>query len=278
MQGLARATAVVTGAAEGIGRATAIRLGEEGADVVVADIDERDGIETVDRIEDAGGEATFVTADVTDPDQVEAMVETATDRYGGLDVAVNNAGVITEMTTIDEIDPEQWARVMAINLEGVWNCLRFELPAMEATDGGAVVNVASVAGLVGMPTLGGYAASKHGVVGLTRTAALEYAPREVRVNAVAPGPTRTGISPQDGDDRGEWLLSVLPDHAAAGAGLSGRLLNWLSGGQIDRLARTPMERLAEPEEIASTIAFLASAEASFVTGQVLAADGGQTAD
>jgi len=277
MKGLDDSVAVVTGGASGIGRATAHRLGDEGASVVVADVDRDGARETVKQIRSADGRAVFVETDVTDPDETAAMVEAAVETYGGLDVAVNNAGIITPLVELEDIEREHWERALDINLTGVWNCLRAELDVM-AEPGGVIVNVASVAGLVGMPALGGYSASKHGVVGLTKTAALEYAARDVRINAVAPGPTRTDIEPQGGDDRADWFMDLLPEGAVEGRGVSGRVLNWLSGGMIDKHSRTPMERLGEPEEIANAIAFLASDEASYVTGQILPVDGGQTAD
>lgn len=277
MDGLSDQVAIVTGGSSGIGRATAKRLAEEGANVVIADVAEDQGRSVAESIDSIDGDATFISADVTSSAAVERLVDETVDAYGRLDIAVNNAGILTPMVAIDEIEADDWERILAINLTGVWNCMRHEVPAMEDR-GGAIVNVASVAGLVGMPTLSSYSASKHGVVGLTRSAALEYAAKDLRINAVAPGPTETAIKPQGEDERGEWLMSLLPDEATQGKGISGRILNWLSGGTIDRLSRTPMERIGQPEEIASAIVFLASPEASYVTGQVLPVDGGQSAD
>ncbi|ESP87096.1 SDR family NAD(P)-dependent oxidoreductase [Candidatus Halobonum tyrrellensis] len=257
MNGISGKTAVVTGAGSGIGRATAERFAAEGANVVVADVVEETGRETVESIEDDGGEATFVEVDVSDTESVERMVDTAVEEYGGLDFANNNAGILTGFAGVTDIEEEQWDRLIDINLKGVWACMKAELPVMEAQGSGAIVNTASEAGLVGMGGLASYSASKHGVVGLTKTVALEYASRGIRVNAVAPGPTDTNI--QSGMSGGSGDPSSMPFDTSA-------------------MVDVPMGRTAEPEEMAGVVAFLCSEDASYVTGHTLPVDGGQAAD
>jgi len=256
MRGFDGTTAVVTGAGSGIGRATAERVAEEGASVVVADVAEDRGHETVDLIADGGGEATFVGVDVTNLADVQRMVDVAVDTYGGLDFAVNNAGILTGFEDVTDIDEDEWGRLLDVNLTGVWGCMRAELPVMEDGGGGAIVNVSSEAGLVGMPGLANYVASKHGVTGLTKSVALEYAGRGVRVNAVAPGPTETHIS----DD-----VEMPTDPDAIEFDMS-------------HMSEVPMGRQAQPEEMAGAIAYLCSDDASYVTGVTLPVDGGQAAD
>lgn len=254
MRGLDGAVAVVTGASSGIGRASAERFAAEGASVVVADVDEAGGTETVERIEDDGGEAAFVEVDVSDLDSVQAMVDAAVERYGSLDIAHNNAGILTDFVPVTEIEENDWDTLIDVNLKGVWACLKAEIPAMlESGGGGAVVNTASEEGLVGGPARGNYVASKHGVVGLTKTAALEFADAGLRVNAVAPGPIDTGMSPGSMD--------------AAD----------LEGMRETVSEEIPLGRFGEPEEVAGATAYLCSEDASFVTGHTLVVDGGHTA-
>lgn len=249
-------TALVTGAGSGIGRATAQRLADEGADVVVSDVNEERGEAVVASIEDDGGSATFVSTNVANPEEVQQLVETTVDTYGGLDIAVNNAGILTGFEDITDISEDDWERLIDINLKGVWAGMKAELPVMEERGGGVIVNTASEAGLVGMGGLGNYVASKHGVVGLTKTAALEYADRRVRVNAIAPGPTETNIQETmaGGSDPRE-----LPFDMSA-------------------MSDVPMGRQADPKEMAGVVAFLCSEDASFVTGVTIPVDGGQAAD
>jgi NAD(P)-dependent dehydrogenase (short-subunit alcohol dehydrogenase family) len=243
------ATALVTGGAAGIGRDVALALGEAGAAVVVADID-GDGAEaTATRIErETSGISTAVRTDVADEDSVAALVETTVETYGGLDVAVNNAGITGEQAYVGEYDSAGFERVLEVNLFGVFYCLKHELAAMEE---GSIVNVASVLGQVGFERAAAYVAAKHGVVGLTKTAAMEYADRGVRVNAVAPGFTDTGML----DDAG---VTASEQTEAYVRGLH------------------PMGRFGESEEIADAICWLCSGEASYVTGAVLPVDGGYT--
>lgn len=240
--------AIVTGGASGIGRATAERLAAEGAAVLVADLDEDAGTKVADEIDATGGTARFHRADVTDHAQVDAMVAAALDEFGRLDFAVNSAGTAGTYAALPDQTLAEWNRVLAVNLTSTFLCLQAEIPAMMRTGGGAVVNVASAAGLMGFAHLPAYVASKHGVVGLTKSVALEYAKRGVRINVVCPGSVRTPM----------LAGFVGGDHDA-----------------LERMGRTaPVGRLAEPSEIAAAIAWLCSDDASYVTGHALSVDGG----
>ncbi|EMA38910.1 short-chain family oxidoreductase [Halococcus morrhuae DSM 1307] len=250
MSGFEDAVAIVTGASSGIGRASAERFAAEGASVVIADVDREGGEETVERIENDGGEAMFVDVDVSDESSVEAMVEETVDTYGGLDIAHNNAGISPSYAPTADVSVEDWQQVIDINLTGVWQCLKAELPAMVESGGGAIVNTASIGGLVASGSAP-YTGSKHGVVGLTKTAAVEYGGQGVRVNAICPGVVETPMQQQASEDSTEAVDAVTGAQA----------LNWM----------------ADPAEIANAAAWLCSDESSFVTGHPLAVDGGLVA-
>jgi NAD(P)-dependent dehydrogenase (short-subunit alcohol dehydrogenase family) len=241
---------VITGGASGIGRATAFAFAQRGTKVIIGDIDLAGAKDTVASITDKGGEADCLQVDVTKSTDVQAMVKRAVAQYGGLDFAFNNAGLASAAGVVDTSE-EDWAHVLATNLTGVWLCMKYEIPEMLKRGKGAIVNNGSVTGLVGVP--GGVASvsSKHGVTGLTKSAALQYATQGIRVNAVAPGNVRTPT-----------LARLIAAHPAAEAAM---------------LSVVPQGRLCEPEEIADAVIFLCSEAASHITGHVLPVEGGWTA-
>jgi NAD(P)-dependent dehydrogenase (short-subunit alcohol dehydrogenase family) len=210
--------ALVTGGSSGIGRATALTFAREGAKVVVADMQPDGGHQTVHMIQESGGEATFVPVDVTRAADVEAMIAKAVQTYGRLDCAYNNAGVGSRARApLADYPEEDWHRIIAINLTGVWLCMKYEIPQMLQQGGGAIVNTASIAGLVGLSETSAYVASKHGVVGITRTAALEYARQGIRVNCVCPGYIRTPMTAQSMSDPDRLAQMIARDRLVGSA-------------------------------------------------------------
>src|SRR5713101_5871674 len=244
---LAGKVALVTGAGSGIGRASALAFSREGAKVIVADVVVEGGEETVSMIKKTGGEALFVRADVSKATEVATLISTAVATYGRLDCAHNNAGIEGAAATTVECTEESWDHIITINLKGVWLCMKYEIPQMLKQGAGAIVNTSSGAGLIGLPRSGAYVASKHGVVGLTKTAALEYAKAGIRVNAVCPGVIDTP------------MVQRIPELIEAFT------------------AAEPIGRLGKPEEIAEAVVWLCSDAASFVTGHAMAVDGGYVA-
>src|SRR5438132_8669476 len=243
--------ALITGGASGIGRATALTFAREGAKLIIADMNEDGGQQTVHMITEKGGEAIFVRTDVSKAVEVQALISKAVETYGRLDCAHNNAGIPGGGLALTAEYPEDtWQQVIAVNLTGVWLCMKYEIPQMLSQGSGAIVNTASAWGLVGAPGASAYVASKHGVVGLTKTAALEYAQQGLRVNCVCPGYIATPMTAQGMQD---------PERMAR------------------MIANEPVGRMGQPEEIAEAVVWLCSDAASFVTGHTMTVDGGYVA-
>jgi NAD(P)-dependent dehydrogenase (short-subunit alcohol dehydrogenase family) len=242
--------AFVTGATSGIVRATALAFAGEGASVVVADVAADGNRETARMIEQAGGRSLAVPCDVTRGDDIQAALHASVEMFGRLDIAFNNAGINIKAVPIAEVDEASWNRLLGVNLTGVFLCMKYEIAAMKRSGGGVIINTASVGGVIGTAGVTAYCASKHGVIGLTKSAALDHIRDGIRINAVCPGGTRTAMLE-------EWFKD--PEVARAA------------------VAGTPIGRMADPAEIARTVLFLASDESSFMVGHALVADGGLTA-
>jgi NAD(P)-dependent dehydrogenase (short-subunit alcohol dehydrogenase family) len=243
---------LITGAGSGVGRAAALACGREGARVAVADVDQNGGEETARLVKAGGGESFFLRADVTQSAAVAEMVAAVVRAWGRLDCAVNNAGIVgTAFTPASDYDEQVWDRVLAVNLKGVWLCMKHEVPQMLKDGGGSIVNTASIAGLIGSRIGVAYTASKHGVVGITRSVAIEYAAQGIRVNAVCPS----------------WIDTALTGpYTRADPKLNEMMA-----------ARLPMGRLCTVEDVARAIVWLCSDASSFITGHALPVDGGWTA-
>ena len=240
--------ALITGGASGIGKATALAFAHEGAKVWITDVQEKEGLLLAEQIRMEGGLAFFHACDVSDAGQVEEMVAKAEERLGRLDFACNNAGIEPKTAATAETEEADFSRILDVNLKGVWLCMKYEIPCMLKQGGGAIVNISSIAGVVGFQGASAYVASKHGVVGLTKTAALEYAKQGIRVNAICPGIIQTPMIDRytQGDEK---------------------IVNMLKQG-------VPMGRIGKPEEIASAVLWLCSSGAAFTTGHALVVDGG----
>ena len=240
--------AIITGGSSGIGRATAVALAKDGVKVTIAARRATEGEETVQLVKEAGSEGIFVRTDVTKEDDVKSLVEKTVKVYGRLDYAFNNAGIEEMMTPFVEQTSDTFDQIMNVNVKGIWLSMKHEIPEMIRSGGGAIVNNSSVAGVMGFPQMPIYIASKHAVLGLTKSAALEYSKSGIRINAVAPGGVETDMAKRVVEDNKQFLETVKSMH--------------------------PIGRIAEPEEIANAVAWLLSDKASFVLGHTLLIDGG----
>jgi NAD(P)-dependent dehydrogenase (short-subunit alcohol dehydrogenase family) len=240
--------AIITGGNSGIGRATAVALARQGVNITIAARRPKEGEETVKLVKDAGSEGIFVKTDVTKEDDIRSLVEKSTKKFGRLDYAFNNAGIEESMTPLVDQRSDIFDRIINVNVKGVWLSMKYEIPEMIKSGGGSIVNMSSVAGVMGFPQMPIYIASKHAVLGLTKSAALEYARSGIRINAVAPGAVNTDMAKRVMEGNPQLNQTLTSMH--------------------------PIGRVAEPEEIADVVSWLLSDKSSFVLGHTLLADGG----